>query len=99
MTPVAVSARTGDHKPVSATGEFRLMLRDRIGPALREAGFRSSLPTWDVDSITRRPCARERPAFEVVASRRGRVHREPFGASGTVVAGVAAGRVGRRPGT
>ncbi len=46
MTPVAVSARTGDHKPVSATGEFRLMLRDRIGPALREAGFRSSLPTW-----------------------------------------------------
>ncbi len=46
MTPVAVSARTGDHKPVSATGEFRLMLRDRIGPALREAGFRSSSPTW-----------------------------------------------------
>ena len=50
MTPVAVSAsvtaRTGDHKPVSATGEFRSMLRDRIGPALREAGFRSSLPTW-----------------------------------------------------
>ncbi len=43
---LGIPVRTGDHKPVGAAEAFRLMLRDRIGPALREAGFKGSSPTW-----------------------------------------------------